>query len=144
MLGFRFRQGILASLAWLLIPIALGLAFSVAVITLALYSVKSIMVEVTEIIWALLMFFSIGFVPLDQYPRWIQPVVKHQPVSYAIEAMRGLSLGGPVLAPMVEMLLWSVRHRRRLRDTDGDRISKGQHARMISYVVVVTTNRQGV
>ena len=54
------------------------------------------------------MFFSTGFVPLDQYPRWLQPVVQHQPMSYAIEVMRGLSLGGPVLAPMVATLLWSA------------------------------------
>ncbi len=40
----------------------------------------------------MLMFFSIGFVPLDQYPDWLQPIVEHQPVSYTIEAMRGLSL----------------------------------------------------
>jgi ABC-2 type transport system permease protein len=108
MLGFRFRQGTLASVAWLFIPTALGLAFSMAVITLALYAATTTVVELTEGIWALLMFFSTGFVPLDQYPRWIQPVVQHQPVSCAIEAMRGLSLGGPVLAPMVEMLLWSA------------------------------------
>ena len=107
-LGFRFRQGILASVAWLFVPTVFGVAFSVIVITLALYSANTIVVEATEIIWALLMFFSTGFVPLDQFPRWIQPVVEHQPVSYAIEAMRGLSLGGPVLAPMVAMLLWSV------------------------------------
>jgi ABC-2 type transport system permease protein len=65
-------------------------------------------VEATEIVWGLLMFFSTGFVPLDQFPRWIQPVVQHQPVSYAVEAMRGLSLGGPVLTPIVAMLLWSA------------------------------------
>jgi ABC-2 type transport system permease protein len=29
-------------------------------------------------------------------------------VSYAIEAMRGLSLGGPVLEPLVGLLLWSA------------------------------------
>ena len=107
-LGFRFRQGVLESVAWLFIPTVFGVAFSVAVITLALYTAKTIVVEATAVIWGLLMFFSTGFVPLDQYPRWIQPVVEHQPVSYAIEAMRGLSLGGPVLAPMVAMLLWSV------------------------------------
>jgi ABC-2 type transport system permease protein len=107
-LGFRFQQGILASVAWLLVPIPLGLAFSMAVIALALYAAQTAMVELTETIWALLMFFSVGFVPLEQFPHWIQPAVKHQPVSCAIEAMRGLSLGGPVLAPMVEMLLWSV------------------------------------
>jgi ABC-2 type transport system permease protein len=107
-LGFRFRQGMLASLAWLLIPTAFGVAFTMVVITVALYSAKTIVVEATEIIWGLLMFFSTGFVPLDQYPTWIQPVVDHQPVSYAIEAMRGLALGGPVLAPTVAMLLWSA------------------------------------
>jgi ABC-2 type transport system permease protein len=107
-LGFRFRQGILESVAWLLVPTAFGVAFTVAVITLALYSANTIVVEATEVIWGLLMFFSTGFVPLDQYPRWIQPAVEHQPMSYAIEAMRGLSLGGPVLTPMVAMLLWSA------------------------------------
>ncbi|MCW2558190.1 MAG: transporter efflux protein DrrB family [Mycobacterium sp.] len=107
-LGFRFRQGILASVAWLFIPTAFGLAFTVAVITLALYSAKTIAVESTEIIWGLLMFFSTGFVPLEQYPRWIQPIVEHQPVSYAVEAMRGLSLGGAVLEPLIGLLLWST------------------------------------
>jgi ABC-2 type transport system permease protein len=107
-LGFRFRQGILASMAWLFTPAVFGVAFSVAVITLALYAATTMVVEATQIIWALLMFFSTGFVPLDQYPRSIQPVVAHQPVSCAIEAMRGLSLDGPVQAPMLEMLLWSA------------------------------------
>jgi ABC-2 type transport system permease protein len=107
-LGFRFRQGILASVAWLFVPTAFGLAFTVIVITLALYSAKTIAVEATELVWGLLMFFSTGFVPLDQYPHWIRPVVEHQPVSYAVEAMRGLSLGGPVLEPLVGLLLWST------------------------------------
>jgi ABC-2 type transport system permease protein len=84
------------------------LAFSAAVITLALYAAHTVMVEFTEAIWGLLMFFSTGFMPLDQFPQWLQPVVRHQPVSCAIEAMRGLSLGGPVLAPLVETMLWSV------------------------------------
>ena len=107
-MGFRFRQGILASVAWLFVPTVFGVAFTVFVITIALYAANTIVVEGTEVIWGLLMFFSSGFVPLDQFPRWIQPVVQHQPVSYAVEAMRGLSLGGPVLAPMVGMLLWSA------------------------------------
>jgi ABC-2 type transport system permease protein len=107
-LGFRFRQGILESVAWLLVPTAFGVAFTAAVSTLALYAADTIMVEATELVWGALMFFSTGFVPLDQYPRWIQPAVQHQPMSYSIEAMRGLSLGGPVLAPVVGTLLWSA------------------------------------
>ena len=107
-LGFRFRQGILASVAWLFIPATFGVAFTMVVITIALYAANTIMVEATEVVWGLLMFFSSGFVPVDQYPRWLQPVVRNQPMSDAIEAMRGLSVGGPVLAPMVATLLWSA------------------------------------
>jgi ABC-2 type transport system permease protein len=107
-LGFRFRQGILASVAWLLIPTTFGVAFTMVVITIALYAANTIMVEATEVVWGLLMFFSSGFVPVDQYPRWLQPVVRNQPMSDAIEVMRGLSLGGPVLAPMLATLLWSA------------------------------------
>jgi ABC-2 type transport system permease protein len=107
-LGFRFRQGILPSVVWLFVPTVFGVAFTVAVITLALYTANTIVVEATEIIWGLMMFFSTGLVPVDQYPHWLQPAVAHQPISYAVEAMRGLALGGPVSAPVVAMLLWSV------------------------------------
>jgi ABC-2 type transport system permease protein len=107
-LGFRFRQGILASVAWLFVPTVFGLAFTVAVVTLALYAASTIVVEATEILWGVMMFFSSGFVPVHQYPRWLQPIVQHQPITYVVEAMRGLSLGGPVLTPMIAMLLWSA------------------------------------
>jgi ABC-2 type transport system permease protein len=46
------------------------------------------------------MFFSIGFVPLELYPDWIQPFVEHRPVRLAVEVMRSVSLGGPVSAPL--------------------------------------------
>jgi ABC-2 type transport system permease protein len=108
LLGFRFEQGVLQAVVWLFIPAVFGVAFSAAIITLALYSASTIAPQATEIICAILMFFSTGFVPLDQYPTSIQPVVEHQPVSYVIETMRGLSLGGPVLVPLVATLLWSA------------------------------------
>jgi ABC-2 type transport system permease protein len=107
-LGFRFRQGVLPSVAWLFVPASFGVAFTMVVITVALYAANTLVVEATEVIWGSLMFFSSGFVPVDQYPSWLQPVVRNQPMSNSVEVMRGLSLGGPVLAPMVEMLLWSA------------------------------------
>jgi ABC-2 type transport system permease protein len=107
-LGLRFHQGIAKTVVWFFVPTFFGVAFSAAVVTLALYSAKTIVVEASAIVWALLMFFSTGFVPLDQYPGWIQPAIKHQPMSYTIEAMRGLSLGGPVRTPLLAVLLWSA------------------------------------
>jgi ABC-2 type transport system permease protein len=107
-LGFRFRQGVIASLAWLSVPVILGIAFAVTVTTVALYAAEVLVVEAVEVVQALAIFFSTGLLPLNQYPHWIQPVVAHQPVSYAVAAMRGLSAGGPVLSPMVATLLWAA------------------------------------
>lgn len=108
MLGFRFRQGLAAALAWLAVPAIFGVAFAFIVTTIALYLASTVLAEATGMAVALLFFFCTGFVPLAEYPRWIQPVVEHQPMSFAVEAMRGLAVGGPVLAPMVGTMLWSV------------------------------------
>src|SRR5262249_1420241 len=67
-LGFRFERGIPAAVAWLFVPTIFGVAFSMAVITLALLSEKMFVVESTVVVWSLLMFFSTGFVPLEQFP----------------------------------------------------------------------------
>ena len=98
MLGFRFHQGWLAALAWLMVPVIFGLAFATLVTTVAFYSATTTLVEAIALVNALAMFFCTGFVPLEQYPHWIQPVVEHQPMTYAIEAMRGIVAGrsGPV------------------------------------------------
>ncbi len=89
-------------------PALFGVALSAAVLTLALYSSNTIVPQATEIVIAMLMFFSIGFVPLDQYPGWLQPIVEHQPVSYTIEAMRGLALEGPIAEPVLWTVAWSA------------------------------------
>jgi ABC-2 type transport system permease protein len=107
-MGLRFEHGALAAVAWLCIPVIFGSAFSVLVLTVALYWPSPTMVNAIVLVNSLCLFFSSGFVPLAQYPEWIQPIVEHQPVSYAIEAMRGLSLGGPVQDPVIGTLLWSI------------------------------------
>jgi len=113
LLGFRFHQGPLAALAWLSVPVIFGVAFATLVTTVAFYSAArpsqpgTTLVEGIALVSTLGFFFCTGFVPLQQYPRWIRPVVEHQPMSYAIEAMRGLSQGGPVAWPMAATLLWA-------------------------------------
>ena len=108
LLGFRFRGGALATLMWLGVPVILGMAFAALTTTVALFVSKTLVVEAVELWQLQLVFFSTGLLPVNQYPGWVQPFVAHQPVSYAIEAMRGLSMGGPVLAPMMATLLWSA------------------------------------
>jgi ABC-2 type transport system permease protein len=108
LLGFRFREGAMAAVMWMGVPVIFGMAFAALTTTVALYTSKTLVVEAVELWQLMLIFFSTGLLPLNQYPHWVQPVVAHQPVSYAIAAMRGLSAGGPVLAPMIATLLWSA------------------------------------
>ncbi|WP_067698948.1 ABC transporter permease [Nocardia jejuensis] len=106
-LGFRFRQGPLAAFAMLWIPVLFGLAFATMVTAIAVFTAKSTLVEAIAILSSLLMFFSTGFVPLGAYPEWIQPVVRHQPMSVAVDTMRALAEGGPLAGPLAQTLLWS-------------------------------------
>lgn len=107
LLGLRLNQGVLAGLLWLCVPALFGMAFAMLALTIAVYWPNPTLVEAITLVSALLLFFCTGFVPLDQYPKWIQPVVEHQPLSYATEAMRGLTLGGSVLEPLIGTLVWS-------------------------------------
>lgn len=107
-LGFRFQQGVLAGIALFGVPLLFGIAFATMVTAVAVFSAKAALVEVVSLGSSLLMFFSSGFVPLIAYPAWAKPIVQHQPMSYAIDAMRGLSLGGPVRDPLLATIAWCV------------------------------------
>ncbi|QIS14462.1 ABC transporter permease [Nocardia arthritidis] len=107
-LGFRFRQGLLAGVALFGVPLLFGLGFATMVTAIAVFSAKAALVEAVSLGSSILMFFSSGFVPLPAYPGWARPIVAHQPMSYAIDAMRGLSLGGPVRGPLLVTIAYSL------------------------------------
>ncbi|MBC7303139.1 MAG: ABC transporter permease [Nocardia sp.] len=107
LLGFRFHHGPLAALVFGLIPVVFGLAFATIVTAVAVYTAKASLVEGITILTSLMMFFSTGFVPLVAFPTWIQPVVRNQPMSVAVDAMRGLSDQGPIARPLLLTLAWS-------------------------------------
>ncbi|TCJ99162.1 ABC transporter permease [Nocardia alba] len=107
-LGFRFTQGLFAAIALFAIPVLYGLGFATMVTALAVYTAKAALVEFVSLGSSLLMFFSTGFVPLAAYPGWARPIVEHNPLTHAIDTMRGLSLGGPVRGPLLATLAWSL------------------------------------
>jgi ABC-2 type transport system permease protein len=107
-LGFRFHRGVAGALLWLTVPVIFGVAFSAVVTMIALYWPKAVLVEAIQIVGLIGTFFCTGLVPLDKYPDWVQPFVRYQPMSAAVDAMRGLSVGGQALMPMLGMLAWSA------------------------------------
>lgn len=107
-IGFRFWNGPLAALAMIALPVLFGVAFAVLVTALATISEGVLLVNIVSIINTLLMFFNTGFVPDYAYPSWLQETVQNQPMSTAIDAMKGLCWDGPVAAPLLKTLAWTI------------------------------------
>jgi len=104
--GFRFGQGPLAAIALIGIPVLFGVGFAVLVTALATITEGVMLVSLIGIINTLLMFFNTGFVPVFAYPIWLQDVVANQPMSCAIDAVKGLSYGGTVAEPLLKTVAW--------------------------------------
>ncbi|NIL81905.1 ABC transporter permease [Rhodococcoides kroppenstedtii] len=107
-IGFRFDQGLLPAIAFFGLPLLLGTGFATFVTALAVMAPKLPLVELLSLVCTLLMFFNSGFVPTRAYPPWLQGFVANQPMSTAIESMRGLSAGGPVQGPLTQTAIWAV------------------------------------
>ncbi|NKY89864.1 ABC transporter permease [Nocardia veterana] len=107
-LGLRFHQGWGGVLGVLVIPVVVIAGFTPLVIAVGVSSAGDKVVQLFAIVVLVGMFFNSGFVPVQNYPGWLQPIVRAQPMSCAIEAMRNFMLGGPLVIPVVQTLAWSV------------------------------------
>lgn len=105
-LGFRFHAGVGNAVLWVMIPVVFGLAFASLVTTAALLWPRAIMVEAVQPVISLGVTFCSGFVPVDRYPDWVQPLVRNQPMSPASDAMRMLALGEPAGPPLMATAVW--------------------------------------
>ncbi|GGL51462.1 ABC transporter permease [Planomonospora parontospora] len=107
--GFRFTQGpqavlgffgVVALFAWIFLWPAVAVATSAS-------SEQAVGGALNTPV-TLLLFLSSGFVPVEQFPGWLQPVVRANPLSLACDALTGLSGGGPVLLPVLFTAAWAV------------------------------------
>ncbi|MBA4023326.1 MAG: peptide ABC transporter permease [Gordonia sp.] len=105
-MGFRFEQGIAFGAAALGVAMLCSLGWAVLVIALATVSSGKQIVTHLGALFLLMLFFNSGFVPVTEYPGWLQPIVRYQPMSPAIDTMSGLTEGGAVAAPLTLTLLW--------------------------------------
>lgn len=109
LIGFRFTQGLGPALGLVAVSLAYGGAFAVLTLALAVNAKPgSPVVPFLGLFSSLLMFFNAGFSPPDAYPDWLQPIVRNQPMSPAIELMRSLAAGGPITENLIKVLVWTV------------------------------------
>jgi ABC transporter DrrB family efflux protein len=106
--GFRFQNGWPAAIAM----IALATVFGIAICCISAYTGLAIgdeeSVQAFGLIWLFpLTFVSSAFVPIPTMPGWLQAFAYNQPVTYVVDAMRGLAIHGlPVAAPLWKAAIW--------------------------------------
>jgi len=105
--GFRFQNGFGPAVGMVVLSIVFGVAICcIAAFTgLAIGDEES--VQAFGLIWLFpLTFLSSAFVPIDTMPGWLQAFANNQPVTYVVDTMRALALGGPVAANLWKSIAW--------------------------------------
>jgi ABC transporter DrrB family efflux protein len=109
LVGFRFTNGIVPAIAMVVLATVFGLAICcIAAFTgLAIGDEES--VQSFGLIWLFpLTFVSSAFVPIETMPGWLQAFANNQPVTFVIDAMRSLAIGGPVTASLLKSIAWLI------------------------------------
>jgi ABC transporter DrrB family efflux protein len=107
--GFRFQNGAIPAVLMIVLATVFGLSICVisAFTGLAIGDEES--VQAFGLIWLFpLTFLSSAFVPIQSMPGVLQAFANNQPVTYIVNTMRALALGGPIEANLWKSLVWLV------------------------------------
>ncbi|MEU6217666.1 ABC transporter permease [Streptomyces sp. NPDC047022] len=107
--GFRFHQGVAAALGFFLLVALFGLmCTSLAVVAALSAPYPPVIMRWVQMPTLALTMLSTGYMPSGAFPSGIRPVVAANPVSTTVEALVGLSHGGPLLVPVLATVAWTV------------------------------------
>jgi ABC-2 type transport system permease protein/oleandomycin transport system permease protein len=105
--GFRFENGWVPAVLMVLFAVLFGLAVCLVAAFTGLAIGDEESVQAFGMIWLFpLTFVSSAFVPIQSMPGWLQAFANNQPVTYVIDTMRALALGGPIEASLWKSLVW--------------------------------------
>jgi ABC transporter DrrB family efflux protein len=107
LLGFRSHTPATHTLAALGLVIGFGVAMCWPMALVGIWLRSPEAVQTTAFLLVLpLTFASSVFAPLASMPGWLQAFVTANPVTAAVDATRGLLLGGPVADPTSKAVAW--------------------------------------
>ena len=93
-LSFRFYGGFLAAIGYLILVLTFTATCIMGYSVLALKLKSPTLVDAVGIIpYTPLVLMSNGFSPTENFPEWLQPIVRYQPVSVTCDALRALVAG---------------------------------------------------
>ena len=105
-IGFRFHRSAVYIVAFCLLVLVIGalLSFTADLIGTGTRNPEAMtpLLILPPLIFGLL---SVGVQPVQQFPHWIQPIVRNQPISQFVDALRALAGDG---APFGGSVTWSV------------------------------------
>ncbi len=107
--GFRFSEGVLPTLGYLVLSILFVMALTAAT-TLAALTLRNqeSLSAVLFLPYLPLLILSTGFVSADLFPGWLQPFVRYSPVSAVIDAQRHLTSGTAAASTVVVAFGWCL------------------------------------
>jgi ABC transporter DrrB family efflux protein len=107
--GFRFENGVIPAILMVLLAVFLGVSICVIAAFTGLAIGDEESVQAFGLIWLFpVTFLSSAFVPIATMPGWLQAFANNQPVTYVVNTMRALALGGPIEANLLKSLVWLV------------------------------------
>jgi ABC-2 type transport system permease protein/oleandomycin transport system permease protein len=91
--------------------VVLAVVFGLAVCCISAFTGLAIgdeeSVQAFGLIWLFpITFLSSAFVPIQTMPGWLQAFANNQPVTYIIDTMRAMAVGGPIEANLWKSLVW--------------------------------------
>lgn len=107
-MGFRFVGSLSASIAFVLVPMAVALVFASVVIAVGARADNNVLLTWLGTGSVGLVFCSSGIAPTEMFPSWVAPVIRFQPMSAAIETMRALALGESISGPLLLTSVWVI------------------------------------
>jgi ABC transporter DrrB family efflux protein len=109
LVGFRFGGGVDGTVAAIGLIALYSVAFAWIFVWLGLVSGSAQAAQGLGILGVPFSFLSSAFVPVESMPAPLEWFSEHQPLSYMVDAVRGLLLGDPALSDAAAAsVLWSL------------------------------------
>jgi ABC-2 type transport system permease protein/oleandomycin transport system permease protein len=107
LVGFRIHTNVATFLLGLALVLLFGYALSWVFATVGLLVKDPETAQAAAFpVLAPLVFASSVFIGVETMPGWLQAFARNQPVSVTAEAVRGLSIGGATIRPVLQALIW--------------------------------------
>lgn len=109
LLGFRVETDLASALAAGALAITMGFCLSWLNVLIGVLIKEEAIVQTVAFLGIFPLTFGTNMVvPTVSLPGWLQAWVNVNPVTHAVDACRGLLVGGPVAGPVTASLVWSA------------------------------------